>query len=53
MTLQIEVFRRTESSRLDKRIESEVATVYTSQKEMNKDYDAIFITNPTQKHLTF
>ena len=48
--VQVDVFRRTESIPLSQEIQNIISNCYTSIEEMDKDYDVIFITNPTEKH---
>lgn len=49
--LRIDVFRSKRQNVVEPELEESITRVYTRIEQMDKDYDVIFITNPTRKHL--
>lgn len=49
--LRIDVFRSKRQNAVEPELEESISRMYTRIEQMDKDYDVIFITNPTRKHL--
>lgn len=48
--VQIDVFRSGNGGGIDEEIKAYISDIFMDMKEMPKDYDVIFITNPTKLH---